>query len=531
MRSINRITWCSVASLLAAAAFAEQPGRPQPGGNSPTPAQPGTPRAQSSGSYGDPTSILKGLEGMWRVDMRINPAQWDLSQARAGQNGTGQTPGVDRSSNDGRPGTPPSTDQPRTTTPSNPSDPNRPGSSGNTSGNNTGNNTGNNSGNNAATDAMAYSDGVASQGYCEKRWVLGGEILQESSVIPDLGAVMTPGMDTNGTSPATGTTPASTPSQTGRPSIEALEAGRMFQGLSFLSFDEATQRFDFVCMDTRQSGIHHATGTFDASTNRIEFDIQDVMGGSESGMGERMDGSMRRGNDGYSTPATQPGAHDPNDPNRPQATPGANPTNAANPSTQNPARTTPGQPTRPAQPEQANPAQQQMYEIRANNAGHGMGGTMHVVVEILSPDQHRVTMYRGNSGQIWSDQPMSPGGNSGSNGNNSGNNVAPGTDPSRTRQTGSNGQPSTTPSTAPSTNPSSNPTTSANNPPTGQSPSSQPNGLNSEQTRLAERYGAVIWQATYTRVDGAEASRYRQFIQRADQLMQATADDDNAIGR
>jgi len=599
MRIRQPIVWGSVAALLAAAAFAQQPGTStsQPRQNAGEVARTNDARMYAINGSTDPKSVLGRLEGVWKVEMRINPTQWHHTNSMRGSHGmnhdsmrhdagsgmtgnqgttgsTGITPGgVDNNPGTGTPGsnqpntgdragfqaqpsaptsnpdtprtgTQPSTGtQPGTTTRSQPTDPanNQTGTGGDPTRTGVHDQT-HTAG--AGMDHAAMSAGTIVQGYSEKRWIMGDSILQETSVVPDLGTELgrRGGMDPNSNpnridnnrDAAGNIVNASQPVRDadGTPSIESYEAGRLFKTMSFLSFNEGTQQFDYVCMDSREGGLKHAAGTYDAGSNRIEFNVTDVMGG-----GHEMGHSGSTGATGTTgVDANRP--YDPTNPRGNMTTPTGTPTSTGAPSSTNPS-----QPARTNDPNRANDPTH-MDHANHNNPNHtntGMGqpdqrrdwsstqamkdDDFRVVVEILSTDQHRVTMYRNAGSESWQERQEWS--------NLEGTITTPATDvnhpgttkPEGTPSTGATPRPATgaTPRPATGTQPATTPasTPAYNQPRT--TTTTQPGSLAWDNS-FDSPYGVIVWQATYTRVNGAEAARYRQNLLRADQLMQTTAE-------
>lgn len=741
-RPARTLAWTSVAALLAAAAFAEQPAA--------------TPASSSSQAYPltnsiNPRDMLADLSGIFRVDLRINPNQWygntamlnpDGTPAGNGQIGVNGSAGMNQPASNQNNGSTTPGQSGQTGQPNQGRDPSmQPGDMPNSGpmGN----------GAMASNANSALNGAVNVRGYSEKRWTLGRNILQETCIIPDLAQVIDQ-MESDSSNANAGRNAASVPggeqpaqnSQNaggqnagddmeagfGRPSMEAVEANRMFQGVSYLAFNPSNNSVTLTSMDSRQSDVLSATGQFLPGLNRIEFNAnvsQSALGGSQ--FAGQSNGQMNgQQNTGASTPQN-PSVNNPNnfnsqtDPNRPAprtpgttgstnntANPNANtpnqpgndPSNPASRGTSNPSQPNTGnqpanqtntgnQPVNPNQP--GNRIEQTRDQNAINATNNGMSSTgqnslnssagafdnVRVVLEFISPDQHRVTLYRlnpgtegayynpyyvpqnqgtldangrlvdaqgrqiDNSGRFVDAQgrlvdaqgrvldengrPIEPGdprnANDPNNPNAPGSGTSPGTsidpndptgrnsaptndpnnpgtrqpqpgdpnrpatnvpnDPSRPRVTGAapsttGGQPANTVPDAPGTRPNNAAEPNSVNQPqqngnTGNQ-NNQPNqpGTNANQPNQPVQPGTVItqpgttgtantpnqfnqpgmnnqfnqnfpgnisagdqgtwvviWEATYTRVEGAEASRYRNFLQRADQLIQASIRDEN----
>lgn len=584
MRHRRTIVWTSVTALLAAAAFAQQPGS--------STAQPrtATGATRDAAMYpinasSDPKSALGRLEGVWKVEMRINPIVWhEMNSSHAGRaygndaartttttsnpttsttpgTNTGSTgsnptnptnpgsvtPGTNEPNSDARPGfqpqpqtppahTTPGTTTPHTTTGSQPTTGSTPGTpSANRPENmdptrtttQDGRRTTGTSSTGGGMSGDAMSGGSVIEGYSEKRWIMGDDILQETCVMPDAGEFSKRDAAHAGSTPS-----ASRPASTSGTSMTAGDAEQMLKSMSFLSFNEGTRQFDYVMMDSCEGGIKHATGTYDAASNRIEFDITDVMGGGHDGQhgsGTRADSSRAYdpSNPRGSMPASPtqtPGTTTGNDPNRPYDASNPRGTQPATP-TQTPGTTTGNTPNRTTDPTRAtDPSRPSMDGGTPDQNGdwsgeHAMKGeNFRVVVEILSADQHRVTMYRDAGSESWQDRrewselnPTTPA------------STTPGNDMSRP---GSPTQPGTTPATTPGTTTGNQPrnnttaqpgnTNLTNRPVTHTDPLAMNNSFNTAN-------GVIVWQATYTRASAADAAEYRQALRDAD-LLQTTAE-------
>lgn len=193
-----------------------------------------------------------------------------------------------------------------------------------------------------------------------------------------------------------------------------------FEGLSLLSFSPEDGTYEIVFVDGKSGKMHYDTGSFDATMNRIVFE-----------------GKAH----GADTTTTTP-----------------------------PARRDGTSPTPPA--ERRDGVGQQPGQ---DGMKHGMYGNVRVVLEVLGPNQHQVTMYK-----VDSSSPIS---------------TVPGEPPSR--EPADRNQPNNTPS-QPGTEPWS-PTTLASN---------------------------IIYRATYTRAEGSQAARYRDLIEEAQVVTRGSEDED-----
>jgi hypothetical protein len=116
-------------------------------------------------------------------------------------------------------------------------------------------------------------------GYAETQLVLGDNILQQRIVIPEMmrtgsgrtGAAIAPdNTNTNNVGNGNNTTRTTTSPALGANSDE------MFRGLSFISFDEGTQQYHCVFMDSRSGSMHCDSGTYNDSEKRLVFNGKEV---------------------------------------------------------------------------------------------------------------------------------------------------------------------------------------------------------------------------------------------------------------
>jgi hypothetical protein len=201
-------------------------------------------------------SVLRDLEGVWRVEVRCSGEHWKMDKDRMSQPNPAPV-------NPSRPNEPNPTKvnnpNPSKPAPDNPAD-NNPNPSKATPDNSQPNNP------NRVQDPFkrdtqpGTGTGEMKEyvGYAESRLILGGNVLEEKIIIPDM---MTTG---------TGRTPGRIE---GAPTTVPTSVNdEMFRGLKFLSFDPSTQRYTCVFMDSRSGQIHQHSGTYNESEKRLVFD-------------------------------------------------------------------------------------------------------------------------------------------------------------------------------------------------------------------------------------------------------------------
>ncbi|MGE3108143.1 MAG: DUF1579 family protein [Phycisphaerales bacterium] len=213
-----------------------QPGQPiQPGRNQPT-------NAASA------TSVVRQLEGVWRVEVKVNPS---LFMEQAGQ----------------KDGMSPSRTNPR---------PDRPGNEA--------------PGTTRDTDHAKDMSKTCS-GYAVSDLIMGDQILRQSLVSYDMGklsghdGMSQPGNRNDPNSPSRDRNDPNSPSRNpndpnapgkdrdNRDAKADLTTGsRAFTGLSFISFDPQRDQYQAVFMDSRTGEIESRSGTFDATGSRIVFE-------------------------------------------------------------------------------------------------------------------------------------------------------------------------------------------------------------------------------------------------------------------
>ena len=268
----------------------------------PSPSRVYAPSTPASASSSDHLSLLKQMEGQWKVDVSVNTSLWNPHLFTNDKKGT--NPSEANPTNPANPTTP--------TNPSNPTDPARnPDST-----------------QNGAETMQSFT------AYSTSKLILGENVLQQSTVMPDLKSRMSAEDKRNDRS--------ENRSETKSVSQE------MFKGLSLLSFDENAKTYSMAFLSNCESQIQLKSGTYQATSTQLVFQ-----------------GSHGHQNESYGQPNTtaQPG-HSPN--SVPNSAPNSNPVDSAKSPTWRP----------------------------SDNAAHAnaMMGCQ-VVVDIISPDEHHVTMY------------------------------------------------------------------------------------------------------------------------------------------
>lgn len=292
-------------ALAGSATALAQTQTPRPGNQPPQPSQPPvtTPRTPDSTTDRVPTTdrptdranrsdapaALTHLEGVWRVDVKVNPRLFKGDKDKMGGHSKdskdwNKQPGDNskdwnKEPGDRQPGsaTDPRQPDPRTADPKQPS---APGTDANRQN---------------PTDASARTGGVHScTGYAVSDLIMGDRILRQTFASNDMtnfdgsaGKMTTPSTTGSGTTNATpgttgsgasnqtpgttgtsGTTGAARPS--GAESRLTMDSGA-FRGLSFISFNAGSGTYDAVFMDSHSGEICTRTGTYDATSNRITF--------------------------------------------------------------------------------------------------------------------------------------------------------------------------------------------------------------------------------------------------------------------
>ena len=455
-RSFYLTTICGTALALSTPAIAQN-ARPSDNENRVRTAQP------RSATNPEAESILRRLEGLWTVEMRVNEALWNMS--------TG-----DRSAWSDRDNRP--------TTGRDNAPQGQPNS----------------------YDAGAKVEPRTLQGAAETSLVMDGKILRERAFI-------------NNTMGASGSSDADR-----RTGATRIEPSGSMSTLSFISFDERNGTYSAVFMSSKDGMMQFDSGRFDASANRIVFEGRQHAPATLGYRAPEGDpaGQLDREfiDDSYPNKPAAPGTSD-----RDNKSPDRNPDRtehdgadhdqpADRPATDRPTtdrntptpvdsdrtttdRSTTDRTTQPdkVQPGKVQPAKQgdepekpywennspdgrtpgsvQPGDARpANRSNLNPGGDyvvvpsnsapVRVVLELLGSDQYRVTMYQGPSVE-WSDNRPADGVNA--NPNSRDNTKRPGTN--------------------------------------------QPDAKGPSTSTLA---GNVVYQATFTRATGADATAYRQMF-------------------
>jgi len=264
----------------------------------------------------DTARVLSRLEGVWKVEVSMNES-WTKAAGMHGDKSKDAMSRTDANRDANRDASNPDANRPAGTQPGdrdrdgmNPTNPQRTDrdlESGRPAG-------------------LRSTDSKSFTGYAERRLVLGENILQESIVIPAMGF---DGMKQEN--------PASRPHDT----MHTGDDANAFRGMSFLSFNEETDNYRIIFMDSQHNDIHVDSGEFDASRNCIVFN-------GESDKSWKSDSSKTTG-----TPGTK---SDPADFGR-------------------------------------QPGRDKDMKL-TGKSGHSQRGDVRVVLEILGNDQHQVTMYK-----------------------------------------------------------------------------------------------------------------------------------------
>lgn len=440
------LTCGTTMSLLAGSLIAqqEQPRSSQPVQERPTTPggdikSTGRPLNTTTGMRGDEPAVLRDLVGVWRVDVVCNADKFmERGMRRDMKNPGDRTPST-------TPSTPSTTkpsgtgnDTPNTNNPNDPNNPNRVKDpfkrtdETNTPGSTQPNQPSNNqpgadrernrdlNNNTPATnrDVQPGGGGQASipggktfSGYAETKLVLGGNILQQTIVVPDMMQGNDAGRRDN------------------VPGAGIAANDQMYRGMSFIAFDNNSNEYGIVFLDSRQGTIHCDRGTYDESGRRLVFN----------------------GHEGSEMSAPKDDMH---------------------------------------------------------KMDHG--GNVRVVLEVLSPTQHRVTMYALDGGSGSSTNWRSP------NDIQLRNPAAPesttdrGTAP--TDGPGANNHANSDVNKLNRDNNDPNLNKDSGQPATGKTTTTQPGNTTTRSTDLTN--GTIIYQATYTKVsDSNDVGRYRRLLQ------------------
>ncbi|MCC6907551.1 MAG: hypothetical protein IT430_06405 [Phycisphaerales bacterium] len=335
-------------------------------------------------------SILHRMEGVWKVEARVNPLYWDRIKNALDRNGQNDS---FRRENTGGP---------------NAQDPNRrPG------------------------DGMIDDSPRKFRGMAEARMILNDQILGEQTyLIADHAPATDPNRPSTTPGDTTpGTNPDRTPQTDPQPNPNRIVGNeRSIQSLSFFAFDPQHDAYTAVFMSDRDGEIHYRTGRYDVAARKIVFeDHQPTM----------LDRTPTR-----ITPGNRERDLNEDD------TPGIDKDRGLNEDNSGGF--------------EREPATTRSRELYGNTSP--FGENVRVVVEIISDDQHRVTMYAGD---------------------------VPGTETPAIR-------PSTTPG---QTNPRTNPT---------QTPDRE---FNANEPLPAN----VVYQAIYTRSSEQEVGEFRDLLRKAEE--------------
>lgn len=502
MRPASLTAACGTALALcfASPSFAQssQPERPNDGVRLGQPTRTPTAREVDATARSGDTALAL-FEGVWKVDvvmMHSRESRWDIPVTTPADPNTprGTTnPGTTHSDRTRDPASRPS-DQPQ----------NRPDRS----------NPDSSARQPSAANASAVSEGKAFTAYAESRVIMNGNMLQETMVLPREAAMMhksamgsanentwstrtptstaststtsgtTTGTSGTGTSGTSGSGTSAVPQPVTRTPQRADGLDPSFSEdtvtvTSFLSLDAASGTFTKVCMDEQSGEIKHETGTYETESDRIVFTGQEA-GDSAMGSGAMRDGAGRDGmidpldrtrslGSPQSAVPREPGASQPSSvatpTNRDPASGVSGTTRLGTTPTDQPTSTTPGTGSTSASRTGSSIATTHgaMDGSRSSRGwDSAWGKDCRVVVDILGPNERRVTVYKID--------PSMPG------------DLIPGSHDRHDRDNAAGG----------------------NTPP-------------HDQVRAkALIAGQVVCQATYTRVSGSEAETVRQLVRTND---------------
>jgi len=536
MRSSSILAVCGTCLAVCGAAFAQNSTtRPDSNNNKdntintrPATQPERTARGNQQANAGE-QQILRQLEGTWKVEVSVNTSMWNphLFKDGAGKDGMGKdrmnkTPGTDgtRQTNPGA--TTPGTANPGTTNPG----ATNPGTT----------NPGTTPGAGSPPGAGTYSTAgfQTFTAYSGARLVLGDNVLQQTTIIPDM-PMMKKGMDaTMGRTPESGKL------------NNKSGADDEYKGMFFLSFDEPSNTYNMVFMDNCHGQMHFASGNYDSSTNRIVFNS------SEEGYGRNGDAYRSdRPAHGYTPGAAGDGRNDADRANDPNRTKNPGGVNANDPRNNDVKRDADGKDGVVEENREA--IRDALQNSNRGGASDGMmkqHGDVQVVLEIISPDEHRVTMYTSN-GPNQSDRLGTPGMD------------RPGMTPDGTRDRVPTGEPARTPDPDPSTNPTrSNSPSHVNDPTRINDPKKTTDGTRSTDpshvndpsritpptnpgvtdrdsktqpgdranpnagwnNRDLSRDGRVVYRAVYTRAAGAELAKFRDLLRTSESYSNVPTD-------
>ncbi|XVJ60452.1 MAG: hypothetical protein HEQ23_14070 [Tepidisphaera sp.] len=303
-----------------------------------------TSNGASTGNATGVGAILKQLEGSWKVDITVNTELWNPHLFKDVRS--------DRPSdrNDASPDQSDKKDS-RTT-------------------------------DRASGDRLASGDGMKTfTGYTRTELIL-GEVLQQTTSMPDLDSTMGMGVDEmphskNGDhdkkdrirdgdgdrDPSKGHSDRNSKHASG------------FKGVSLLSFDEGSKTYSMVFVSNCEDQMHLKNGTYTTNGNQIVF----------------------HGSHDHTFAAGAPSTSQPNE--RPNTNSEAKPATPTDNASANPGRgnevVNPGNPNNPSMNPDDRTTQPSIDTARSNHATawkSTMSGCQ-VVIDIISPDEHRVTMY------------------------------------------------------------------------------------------------------------------------------------------
>lgn len=348
-------------------------------------------RGANSANIASAESVLRDMEGVWKVDVRINPAAWSHM-------------GGDKS-NKMKQDRPSGSDARRTTT----TDKDRPSSerdSGSTSDPDAPHDLEKETDDHGRTDqgrkkiqtnttmrevqpGESQFSKTSFSGYAQTKRVLGENVLQETIVLPDMKQKMPGGSKTDDRRTA---------------SDDSLSEDNDFRGITMLTFDEHSNTYSIAFVDNCSGRIFHDTGTYDASSRRIVFNGKDVGERGNSGMNRdsgasntdasrnRRDGATTSGNTNNNRNTTDSGENRTTTDNNTDRTTTSNNRNTTNNNT-NRTTTDNNRSTTDANTGADRP-QAHYHDDGAGYHGSRDMDDVRVVLELIGKNQYRATMYK-----------------------------------------------------------------------------------------------------------------------------------------
>lgn len=539
-----------------------------------------TTTTQQNADARNPASVLRNLEGLWKIEVRVNEALWNMRN----DEGTWSRPdGTDRNSLDrdglnerdglerdnrtqrdlddrtdgqnrdtiDRTGTPtadePEILKPVGDRPAYQDDANQPADR-TTTGRPTTDRTTGRTGDDNMDNLRSVSEvqdtrmveAKTLHGAAETEIIMGGNILQQRSFLEN-------GLDD---------TSAGASDRDRRAGSARINASDAMQTLSYISFDEARGTYSAVFMCDEKGMMHFDSGRYDATTNRIVFNGRDAAYGSPSYRGydstgtdrdnRDEDGQLRDGYTDRSYPDADRDGRNSDDPNRSNpatndgdldrepATTGRDAADSDRSDRDNDAATdrrTAAQrdadrdssTTQPRSTDSARvtrgPEDKPVYVV-APSHGNDLDNVS-VVLELIGDDQYRVTMYQGAAGN-WNAGDMESRVNANPNDRDTTNRAAADRD-NADRNTADRDNLDRDNSDRDASDRDNSDRDDASRTPAERDAAARDN--NTRQPTDSSRAGAndsnmiasnVVYQATFTRATGSEESSYRQMFEDAD---------------